>query len=325
MSVTSLPPAEAVESFECFGGSCTVLVQGSGPAGRPAEAVERVKRRMLEWHSQFSRFEPSSELSLLNQDPRERVPVSAIMARFVAAAVCAAELTGGLVDPTLVSEVEKAGYTGDFAAAHAGAPVPGGVQASAQAGRTHARPTPAAPHPDARWRRITVDRDNAVVIRPPGLRLDSGGVAKGLFGDVLASALSRHDSFAVVAAGDVRFGGAGDVIRPVHITSPLASGEVLHTFELGRGAVATSGTTKRSWVDQRGSLAHHLIDPATGTPAFTGVVQATALAPTGVEAEALAKAALLAGAGRAAGWLYHGGVVVYDDGTHEVVEPEACA
>jgi thiamine biosynthesis lipoprotein len=44
-------------------------------------------------------------------------------------------------------------------------------------------------------------------------------------------------------------------------------------------------------------------------------VGATALAPTALEAEALAKAALLSGPARAGRWLRrHGGVTVRDDG-----------
>jgi thiamine biosynthesis lipoprotein len=105
------------------------------------------------------------------------------------------------------------------------------------------------------------------------------------------------------------------------VTSPLADGRILHTFELARGAVATSGTTKRSWLDEQGRLSHHLLDPATGTPAFTGVIQATAIAPTGVEAEALTKAALLAGPARAADWLPYGGVIAYEDGSYDVIDP----
>ena len=83
--------------------------------------------------------------------------------------------------------------------------------------------------------------------------------------------------------------------------------------------MATSGISRRSWLDARGRPAHHLLDPATGRPAFTGVVQATALAPTALEAELLAKAAVLGGPDAAAGWLPYGGVVVRDDGGHEVV------
>ena len=70
-------------------------------------------------------------------------------------------------------------------------------------------------------------------------------------------------------------------------------------------------------------LAHlyinHLLDPATGTPAFTGIVQATALAPTALEAEIRAKAAVLSGPDSADRWLPHGGVVVFDDGRTQVV------
>ena len=63
---------------------------------------------------------------------------------------------------------------------------------------------------------------------------------------------------------------------------------VLAELTLTDGAAATSGVTRRGW---------HLIDPSTGRPARTGIVQATALAPTALEAEVRAKAALLAGPG----------------------------
>jgi thiamine biosynthesis lipoprotein len=154
------------------------------------------------------------------------------------------------------------------------------------------------------------------------VELDSGGIVKGMFGDILAAVLDGHESFAVDAAGDIRFGGAGSLVRPLQVASPFDE-SILYVFEFARGAVATSGIGKRSWLNAHGRPAHHLLDPFTGRPAFTGVVQATALAPSGVEAEALSKAALLAGAEHAAGWLSHGGLVVYDDGSFDVVQPPA--
>jgi thiamine biosynthesis lipoprotein len=312
MSVLSPPTSEAVERFACFGGDCSVLVQGAGPAGSASLAAQRTKSRLLEWHSQFSRFDPASELSDLNQDPRQCVPVSGIMAGFVEAAIHAAALTGGLVDPTLVTEVEEAGYRDDFVHPRV---------ARVDAARLAPPARPAAPDPRSRWQQVTVDRGLSAVIRPSGVRLDSGGVAKGFFCDVLAGPLSWHDSFAVAAAGDIRFGGAAGIVRPIEVRSPFDERGVLHTFELARGAAATSGTTRRAWIDPRGRLAHHILDPATGRPAFTGVVQVTALAASGLEAEALAKAALLAGRDRAAEWLPHGGLVVYDDGGFDVIGP----
>jgi FAD:protein FMN transferase len=62
-----------------------------------------------------------------------------------------------------------------------------------------------------------------------------------------------------------------------------------------------------------------VLDPATGLPAYTGIVQVSALAPTALEAEALAKAALLSGPRGAAGWLRHGGLIVFDDGSQQLV------
>ena len=85
------------------------------------------------------------------------------------------------------------------------------------------------------------------------------------------------------------------------------------------GGVATSGLARRVWRSP-GGVAHHLLDPATGEPAWTGLISATALAPTALHAETLAKAALLrgpAGARRLLG--RRGGVLVHDDGTVERV------
>ncbi len=301
---------EAVERFECFGGTCTVLVEGPGLAWTAPRAAAHARGRLEHWHHQFSRFDPRSELSALNSDLRETVPVTPLMARFVEAAVTVAAMTGGLVDPTLVSELELAGYDESLEFEQLAPEQFGGRYPARSAGR---------PNPRGRWREVRVDRRASAVKRPPGLRLDSGGIVKGLFGDVLAMSLGTHQSFAVAAAGDVRFGGTAMRPRPVQVASPFDE-SILHTFELPDGAAATSGISKRSWIDGDGRLAHHLLDPATGEPAFTGVVQATALAPTGVQAEALSKAALLSGADAAIAWLAHGGLIVYDDGSFDVLE-----
>ena len=84
------------------------------------------------------------------------------------------------------------------------------------------------------------------------------------------------------------------------------------------GGVATSGVGRRRWRNRDGSTGHHLIDPASGRPCFSGIVQATALAASAEEAELRAKAALLAGPGGASEWLPDGGLLVLDGG--DVVE-----
>ena len=96
-------------------------------------------------------------------------------------------------------------------------------------------------------------------------------------------------------------------------------GEPAATLLLAGGGVATSGLARRVWATP-GGPAHHLIDPATGAPAWTGLISATALAPTALHAEAIAKAALLRGPAGARRLLRaRGGVLVHDDGTVERV------
>jgi thiamine biosynthesis lipoprotein len=116
----------------------------------------------------------------------------------------------------------------------------------------------------------------------------------------------------------VAIGGAAGLTRAINVESPF-DGSILHTFERRRTGVATSGIGRRSWLDGSGRPAHHLLDPATGRPAFTGLVQVTALAPSALLAEVYAKAAILSGPHGARAWLPHGGVIVHDDGSHEVL------
>ena len=282
--------------FPCFGGEVTLLASG-GDLGR-------VRARFGSWHRRLTRFDPTSELCLLNAHPANRVRVSAITACFVAAAIDAAHRTDGLVDPTLVTEIERAGYTADLDGA-----VPLEVRA----------PQPARPNPERRWLDVSVDPLSRTVTRPPGTRLDSGGIAKGLFADLASDLLGGAGSYAIDCCGDVRIGGRDGHARAVQVDDPFGRGEPLHEFAIVNGGVATSGIGKRSWVGPDGRAAHHLLDPSAGRPAYTGLVQVTALAPTAADAEVRAKAALLSGPERARDWLPHGGLLVFDDASHAVV------
>jgi thiamine biosynthesis lipoprotein len=301
---------ERTDTFACFGGLCSVHVTGAAGARSAEEALRAARAQLLDWHARFSRFEPDSELSRLNSDPRTRVPVSPTMARLAAAVCDAGERTGGLVDGTLVAELLAAGYASDIEPGLA----LGDALAIAPARRS------AGCSPLAAWRTLRLDPTRSTLTRAPGVRLDSGGLAKGLFADALARDLSEHAAFAVNCAGDLACGGRERATRPIHVESPF-DGSVLHTFQLRAGAAATSGIGRRAWLDARGRPCHHLLDPATGRPAFTGIVQATALADTALEAEIRAKAALLSGPAGAPRWLAGGGVIVLDDGSHHVAEP----
>ena len=98
----------------------------------------------------------------------------------------------------------------------------------------------------------------------------------------------------------------------------------VHRLRVRSGGVATSGIGARIWQTEDGRYAHHVIDPATGRPAWTGLVAVTAVAGNALEAEVLAKAALLSGPLGARRLLRRrGGVLQHDDGRVEIVPAPA--
>jgi FAD:protein FMN transferase len=305
------PSAETSISFACFGAAAAVYVGGPTSSGRSAEtAAQRARRQLLAIHARLSRFREDSELSRLNADPRTTVQAGALLRRFARAVVDAGNLSGGLVDATLLTELETAGY----AHSRDGEVGLGPLAAIGDAPARH----PARPG-SGRWKAIAVDDADGTIVRPPGMRLDSGGIAKGLAADLVGELLEAHPCYAVDCAGDLRVGGASGQPREIRIDDPFGSGP-LASLELTRGGVATSGIGRRTWRSETGeAVAHHLLDPSTGEPAYTGVIQVTALAPTAFEAEVLAKTALLRGPGGIADSLPHGGLAVFDDRSTEWV------
>jgi thiamine biosynthesis lipoprotein len=299
----------AIETFECFGGRCAVRVIDADTAGA-AWAAQEARRTLLGAHRALSRFDPESEVSRLNRDPRREVPASPLLRKVVAAALTAGLRSGGLVDATLVEEIEAAGYaeSRDFDGDDKRGAAP--------------PPHPGAPNPRAGWCELGVNESTGTVSRPPGLRLDPGGIAKGLMADLVGEALAGFGCFAVDCCGDLRVGGTRGREQRILVDDP-AGGAALHELRIADGALATSGITRRAWTGADGRPAHQIIDPSSGLPAFTGVIQATAVAPTGVLAETLAKSALLVGPERAASQLPFGGVVVEDGGAVRIVEPLA--
>ena len=273
----------------------------------PAATADAIEALLRGYEAALSRFKPDSELSALNADLRETVPASGLLRGAITAALQAAELTGGLVDPTLHDELVGAGYAEswdrerrlDLQTALADVGTPRG---------------PAAPRPDARWREVRVDDAAGTITRPPGLHLDTGGTGKGHAADLAAELCGGYATWVVDCGGDLRIGGDSGVAREVEVEHPF-SGEMFDRISVRRSAVATSGLRSRIWRDAGGHVAHHLLDPSTGRPVFSGLVAVTALAPTAVEAEALAKQALLSGPGAAEQVLRrHGGIAIDEAG-----------
>jgi thiamine biosynthesis lipoprotein len=292
-----------------------IIDEPSSGAPEPATAAQHCRELVEDFDARLSRFQPASELNALNSDPRPDVPASALLRAAVRAGLEAARLSGGLIDPTLLGELEAVGYDASLDGVEP-APL---QQALALAPARR----PARPDQRGRWREIEVDETLGLIRRPPGLRFDTGGTGKGLCADLLGERLGAYGRWVADCGGDLRVGGDSPAELPieVQVENPLTK-ERGHVISLEGGAVATSGIDVRVWRRSDGRFAHHLLDPSTGEPAWTGLIGATAIGRTAVEAETLSKAALLSGPSGARGLLGPlGGLIVHEDGATEVVGP----
>ncbi len=291
-------------------GTTAQVIATDSPAGLVDDAVAQLEA--LE--SQWSRFRPDSEISRLNARPGIPVLVSQTTFELIERAVEGWRLTGGRFDPTLLREVRAAGYDRSFELVGVG---------DAHVSRVDF-PVPAPVGPRAE--RITLDRITGTVTLGTDVQIDPGGIGKGLAADlVVERMLADGASGALVnVGGDLRVEGdapegAGWVVA---VTDPTRADDVIRTVALDAGAVASTWRTKRAWTAPDGSVRHHLIDPATGQPAASGLAGVTVITGRGWQSEVLAKAAFLAGPVAGGELLEHHGVaglVVADDGTaHEV-------
>ena len=298
--------------FASMGGTARVTLE-SAEHDRPAlERHAAAIRGVIEdVEAGLSRFRPDSELSALNRDPRAAVPATPLLRHFAMAVHAAGARSGGLVDATLLAPLEHQGYTTSRAGV-----APAGLDEALPAAPPR---RPARPHPARAHAGVGVDVEGRVV-RPRGVRLDSGGLGKGLAADLGAITVPLGIRFAISCGGDLAVGGATPD-QPWEIAVHSArTGEAVQWLRVRAGGVATSGITSRLWRRPDGRFAHHLIDPATGEPAWTGLVAVTAVAATTLDAEVVAKTAMLSGPDRARTLLARrGGVLQHEDGRVEIV------
>ena len=266
-------------SFRAMGTDVALI----GPEG--ASGFERVAAHVRglfdRLERRFSRFRDDSELSEVNRRAGHWIAVSETFAELLGLALDGARRSGGLFDPTVLPALLRAGYDRDFRDLRA-LPADGDGDGSDD-----------GPGPTGRWTDVRV-REGRVFV-PDGVALDFGGIAKGWAAD-LASELTRELPWAVIdAGGDLRLTGRPpDGGLEVVIDDPDSLGAGVLRLKLESGALATSSVTFRSW-SRGGGRAHHIIDPRTGSPARSNVLQATAWAPDCAEAEIRATWALLRG------------------------------
>ena len=253
---------------------CTVELMIDGPATLVPRAFERLRKLEQVW----TRFSPTSELNRLHQRAGTWTHVSDDLFRALSWCDRLSEETGGLFDPTIRAALESWGYDRTFADIDRGAPAPQRSQP--------------APGPHA----IELDRPTRRVRLNEGASVDLGGIGKGLGADIIAAELIAAGARGVYAClgGDIHVDGESpDGGWPVPLLHPLTGAVIAH-HQLSDGGLVMSTTAIRRWT-RDGVAAHHLIDPRRGAPTDTDLIAVAVAARSSARAEALAKAAIVAG------------------------------
>jgi len=245
-------------------GSTWRLVAGSSS---PARVTALITRRIAGIDEAMSPYRAQSQLSRFNRAAvGERVAIAPMMDQVVAAALETARATGGAFDPTTGPTVGRYGF----------GPITG------QAGCMDA-----------------IDLEGGTIGKTaPGATLDLCGIAKGFALDRLTDDLlaAGATDFMLELGGELRGAGRHPSGRAwqIAIEDPFAPAVVArHIVAPGVLALATSGHRANGLFGD--VTLSHVMDPHNARPATGFAGSVSVLAPTGMEADALATALLAMG------------------------------
>ena len=136
-------------------------------------------------------------------------------------------------------------------------------------------------------------------LKRPGQGVDLGGIGKGYAADRFIWLFRQFGcrSACTNIGGNVALLGAKPDGAPwnVGIRHPREKGRLLGAVRAQDCAVVTSGDYEKCFVSADGRLCHHILDPATGYPADSGLISVTAVAHSATAADALSTSVFVAG------------------------------
>lgn len=141
--------------------------------------------------------------------------------------------------------------------------------------------------------------ENGHIILEEGVQLDLGAAGKGIACDRIGGYLKEKDiSGAVISVGGsvLTFGEKPDGSPwQVGIVNPLDTSRLLGTLSLtGEWYISTSGDYER-YVEAGGVRYHHILNPADGYPACSGLHSVTVVCDSGILSDALSTACFVLG------------------------------
>ncbi|KIR03195.1 hypothetical protein P261_02010 [Lachnospiraceae bacterium TWA4] len=140
--------------------------------------------------------------------------------------------------------------------------------------------------------------DYTVSLGSKDLEIDFGGIAKGYTSSRIMEIFKENG----VTSGLVSLGGNVQALGSkvdgsdwkVAIQNPNGTEDYLGILQINNQAVITSGGYER-YFEEDGKTYHHIIDPATGYPADSGIVSSTIVSGNGLLADGLSTSLFVMG------------------------------
>ncbi|MCL2828975.1 MAG: FAD:protein FMN transferase [Oscillospiraceae bacterium] len=244
--------------------------EASAARQRAAQEIHRLEEL-------FSVTLADSDIARINQSAGESVTVEPETAAILAETVAIWRETGGAFSPALHPVLQAWGFTtGAYQ-------IPDADDLTALLAHTN----PA-----------DIMLDGTQVTVPAGMELDLGAVVKGYAGDVLAALMVEMGIETAIFSlgGDVYAVGERPGGGPwrVAIRDPFGDGDI-GVVGVRDQIVSTSGSYERYFIGPDGVAYHHILDPATGRPAESGLVSVTVIASNGTRGDAISTALFVMG------------------------------
>lgn len=261
--------------------------------------LNKVEEAIKDFNDRFSRFVKGNELDAFNNASSGVIRVSPTLAQIISEAKDYFNKTGGIFDPSIISDLESAGYGESFDKILKPSTPDEAVFGDLVAANLDDKSGRATPNISRPSLFTQLEIRGEKIIKPPGLRLDLGGIGKGYIVDRLTKELlSSCSRFWLSAGGDIIISGRdeGKNDWEIGVQNPYQPLENIFTLS-NRGeklGIATSGIIKRAGIKD-GRKWHHLIDPRSGQPVLNDVLSVTLISSSATQADIFAKTVLILG------------------------------
>ncbi len=251
----------------------TLKAYGSGGP----EALSQCTARVQELEKKLSVTDEDSDIRKINQGQSHSVDKDTLYLIQEALKLC--EETEGALDITLYPVLREWGFTTN------GYQVPQAKKIAELLEKVD-------------YQKVELLFPDGLICLEEGMELELGAVAKGYTGDCLMEILRQQG----ITSAMVDLGGNVQVLghKPdgsqwkVAVRNPFDRASELGVLEINDKAVITSGSYER-YFEEEGQRYWHILDPADGYPADSGLVSVTVVGEKGIRCDGLSTALFVMG------------------------------